>query len=82
MQPLRMAIALLCCIRTHWPTALRWRTEEYEFVSHTPAIDLLMGGTQVREQIDSGVAWQTIVSEWESHESQWRETRKKWLLYE
>jgi uncharacterized protein YbbC (DUF1343 family) len=31
-----------------------WRTEEYEFVSDRPAIDLLTGGPEIRTAIDRG----------------------------
>ena len=82
MQPVRMGLALLCCIRAHWPEALQWRAEEYEFVTDRPAIDLLMGTSSLREQIDNGDPWQAIVSDWEADEAQWMQTRNQWLLYE
>lgn len=41
---------------TRSPDAPRYRTEEYEYVTDRPAIDLLTGGPEFREAVDAGAS--------------------------
>jgi hypothetical protein len=40
----------------------RWRTEEYEFVTDRPAIDLLTGGPEFREAVDAGQPLDSVLA--------------------
>ncbi|MFN3202174.1 MAG: exo-beta-N-acetylmuramidase NamZ domain-containing protein [Bradymonadia bacterium] len=53
-QPWRAGLHFLSAVQAVHGEALRWRTERYEYVSDRLAIDLLCGGTTVRETIEAG----------------------------
>ena len=81
LRPLRLGLALLCVMRRLWPAQFQWRTEQYEYVTDRPAIDLLFGTKSIREAIDAGTQWPAIVTDWPLAEDQWLHERKRWLLY-
>ena len=58
-----------------------WRTEEYEFVSDSPAIDLLFGSDRERLAIEAGHSWSDIAAAWEPEEAAFRARRRAFLLY-
>jgi uncharacterized protein YbbC (DUF1343 family) len=61
--------------------AFGWRTAEYEFVSDRPAIDLLTGGREFRDQVDAGrdiAAW--LASD-DAAAQAFDSRRREWLLY-
>ena len=51
-RPYEAYIRMLAAALPSLPPGSRWRTEEYEFVSDRPAIDLLTGGPELRTAID------------------------------
>jgi hypothetical protein len=51
-------------VRKHAGTSMAWRTEEYEFETKRPAIDLLTGGPELRQVIDRGAP----LDEWIAHQ--------------
>ena len=53
-QPYEAYLRLLAAAVRQLPPDRRWRTEPYEFVTDRPAIDLLTGGPEYRELVDSG----------------------------
>jgi uncharacterized protein YbbC (DUF1343 family) len=57
----RLGLAICTAVRKLWPSDFAWRTEEYEFRSDVPAIDLLTGKPAVREAIDAGRPFDDIV---------------------
>jgi uncharacterized protein YbbC (DUF1343 family) len=61
---------------------LRWRTEAYEFVSETPAIDLLAGGSWLREGIEAGESLEGLCRSWPLEEEAFRRRREAVALYE
>jgi hypothetical protein len=62
-------------------TRFAWRTEEYEFVSDRPAIDLLFGSDRERLALDAGTPWREIAAAWEPEEAAFRAAREPFLLY-
>jgi uncharacterized protein YbbC (DUF1343 family) len=80
-QPVRTGIAILLAARRLAPSSFAWRTEPYEFVSDRPAIDLLTGGSRVRERIEAGSRLREIVEPFKSEESAFSETRSQALIY-
>ena len=71
--------------QTYWyrldPDAFEWREKPYEFVSDRPAIDLLTGGPECREAIESGEGLQDWMAGWAADEREFREERRGILLY-
>lgn len=79
----RWAVEMLAMIRERFPAAFGWRSEAYEFVTDRPAIDLLVGGSEYREALESGddEAWQDWLRTWRDDEQTFRQERSSILLY-
>jgi uncharacterized protein YbbC (DUF1343 family) len=80
--PVRTGLALLIAFRELLGKQFQWRTEKYEFVDTIPAIDLLFGSERERTMIEAGATWRDIAKLWEPEEEEFRERRKKYLMYE
>ena len=78
-RPVRTGLAVLAALRDVSGTRFAWRTEEYEFVSDRPAIDLLFGSDRERLALDAGVSWREIAAAWEPEEAAFRERRAAFL---
>jgi uncharacterized protein YbbC (DUF1343 family) len=63
------------------PERFEWREKPYEFVSDRPAIDLLTGGPECREAIESGEGLKDWIASWAADEREFREERREILLY-
>jgi uncharacterized protein YbbC (DUF1343 family) len=53
-RPYEAYLKMLGAVLPTLPPSARWRTEEYEFVTDRPAIDLLTGGPEFRSAVDAG----------------------------
>ena len=53
-RPYEAYLRMLAAVLPTVASSARWRTEEYEFVTDRPAIDLLTGGPEFREAVDAG----------------------------
>ncbi|HKI00613.1 MAG TPA: DUF1343 domain-containing protein [Thermoanaerobaculia bacterium] len=80
-QSYRAGVELLDAIHRLWPDEFAWREAPYEFVSDIPAIDLLTGGTECREAIESGAGLKDWIAGWKADEEAFREERREILLY-
>lgn len=80
-QPVRTGLAVLASLRELSGTRFAWRTEEYEFVTDRPAIDLLFGSNRERSALETGTPWQAIAAAWESEEAAFRLRRRPFLIY-
>lgn len=74
-------VALLKHCRRLFPE-FAWRTEPYEFVSDRLAIDLLGGGSRLREQIDAGADLGEISAGWAKGRARFLDERRRFMLYE
>ncbi|MFT7579715.1 MAG: hypothetical protein ACI9MR_001381 [Myxococcota bacterium] len=54
LRGVTLGLYVLHALKTLAPEAFAWRTEPYEFVTDTPAIDLLWGSATLRETLESG----------------------------
>jgi uncharacterized protein YbbC (DUF1343 family) len=79
--PVRTGLAVLAAMREMSGTRFAWRTEEYEFVTDRPAIDLLFGSDRERRAIEAGASWREIAEEWKAEEAAFVEARREFLLY-
>jgi uncharacterized protein YbbC (DUF1343 family) len=77
----RAGVELLDEIHRLDPEHFAWREKPYEFVSDRPAIDLLTGGPECREAIESGEGLQDWIASWAADEREFREERREILLY-
>ncbi|MEM1008814.1 MAG: DUF1343 domain-containing protein, partial [Myxococcota bacterium] len=80
-RPFLTGVALICAARALSPESFAWRTQTYEFVSDRLAIDLLLGGTTIREAIEQGESLSNIAGLWEEEEGRFRAFREDFLLY-
>jgi uncharacterized protein YbbC (DUF1343 family) len=80
-QPVRTGLAVLAAMRDLSGTRFAWRTEEYEFVTDRPAIDLLFGSDRERLALEAGTSWREIAAAWEPEETAFRERRRPFLIY-
>lgn len=58
-----------------------WRTEEYEFVTDRPAIDLLTGGAEYRQAVDAGEDLEALFERERQGAEAFRAQREAFLLY-
>ena len=81
-RPYRLVALFLKALRTEYPDYPLWRDFPYEYETERLAIDLLSGGTALREWIDDATTEPADLDERLVHDEQrWRETRTPFLLY-
>ncbi|MDZ7317205.1 MAG: DUF1343 domain-containing protein [candidate division KSB1 bacterium] len=81
-KPYRIAALILKCILRLHPDYPLWRSFVYEYESERLAIDLLAGGTFLRQWVDDPQAFPAdFDARLMPDEQQWLETRKPFLLY-
>ncbi len=81
VQPVRLGFELLLAFRDVLGPAFDWRAEPYEFVSDTPAVDLLAGTDRFRLGLDSPDALEHWYASWRDDEAEFRAERESVLLY-
>ena len=80
-RPLRAGVAIVAAAHRLWPEAFAWRKEAYEFVDEHPAIDLLAGGTWLREGVEAGAGIDELCEGWAAYEEEFMRRREQYLLY-
>jgi uncharacterized protein YbbC (DUF1343 family) len=84
-RPYRTGVELLATIRRVAPGVLAWREEPYEFVADRPALDLLTGGSECREALESDRDMETRIAawtaSWSGDEEAFLDQRRPALLY-
>lgn len=81
LEPLRVGMHLLATIRRLYGDALVWRTQAYEYVTDQLAIDLLFGGPEAREVIDSRGDIDALWRAWALEARAFYEERAPYLMY-
>ena len=81
-QPYRLAILMLKGIRLEYPDYPIWRDFPYEYETDKLAIDLLTGGTFVREWVDDpSQTPDDLDARLKPDEAHWAEARAPYLIY-
>jgi uncharacterized protein YbbC (DUF1343 family) len=81
-RPYRIAALLLKAIRLEYPDYAIWRDFPYEYETERLAIDLLSGGTFLREWVDDpGAGPDDLDARLAPDESAWAERTASYLLY-
>ena len=81
-KPYRIGALILKAIRLEHPDYEIWHTREYEYETERPAIDLLSGGTFLREWVDDPSAKPAdFDARLIPDEAKWAEIRKPYLIY-
>jgi uncharacterized protein YbbC (DUF1343 family) len=81
VRSLRSTWALLAALWTQSEGRMAWRTEPYEFVADRLAIDLLAGGTWLREAVEAGVPARELVARVEPARQAYLARRRPFLRY-
>jgi uncharacterized protein YbbC (DUF1343 family) len=79
--PFLTGVRLIHCAARLWPEAFDWRRDPYEFERDRPAIDLLAGGSWLRERVAEGKDPAGAQPEWEEELREFRMLRERFLLY-
>ncbi len=77
----RCGVELLAAIHDLFPRVFGWRREPYEFVGDQPAIDLLSGGPELRQALESGEGPAAWIDSWRADQEEFRRERENILLY-
>jgi len=81
-KPYRIAALLLKAVRLEYPDYPLWRDFPYEYETERLAIDLLTGGTFLREWVDDPVAGPADLEAWLiPDETAWSRDRQPFLRY-
>ncbi|MDB5038532.1 MAG: hypothetical protein JWQ35_2060 [Bacteriovoracaceae bacterium] len=80
-QPLRHAVMILWILRKLYPHKWKWKSPPYEYEYEKLPIDILAGGTDMREIIDKGLPLNKLFKQWQSDEKKFEKIRKPYLLY-
>ena len=81
-RPYETYIRMLAAALPSLPPDARWRTEEYEFVSDRPAIDLLTGGPELRAAVDEGTSLDALLARETRGAAEFDGQRRAAWLYE
>ncbi len=81
-RPYESYIRMLAVVLPSLPPDARWRTEEYEFVSDRPAIDLLTGGPELRAAVDDGTSLDALLAHEARGAAEFDGQRRAAWLYE
>ena len=80
-RPFLTGVEIIRCARRLWPAEFEWRREPYEFETRRLAIDLLAGGTWLREVVEGARDLRECRSEWRRELPGFKALRKEYLLY-
>lgn len=80
-KPLRHTTILLWIFRKFYLDAWKWTEPPYEYEYEKLPIDILAGGTRLRETIDDQGSLAKLFGEWTKDEARFAKLRKPFLLY-
>lgn len=80
-RPLLTGLAIVSVCSALHPKDFLWRTQAYEFVTDRLAIDLLLGNSHVRAQIETQENPHKIWNSMQEEGAQFRKLRRSHLLY-
>lgn len=81
-RPVACAVSVILAASAQHPEGFRWAEPPYEYETVKPPIDILYGGTGLREAAASGTEPGRLASVWVPDERAFAERRRSFLLYE
>lgn len=81
-RPVEAGVALIAAFRACAPDRFQWRDPPYEYEHTKLPIDILAGSSELREQIESGMAARDIARSWQDPVSKFETARRRYLIYE
>jgi uncharacterized protein YbbC (DUF1343 family) len=79
--PVLTGVLLTEAFRAAGPELFTWRPPPYEYEAEKLPFDILAGSSELREQIDAGVAAETIARSWEPGVAAFEQVRGRFLIY-
>ncbi len=76
-----VTLALLSAVNRIHPEEFRWKEPPYEYEFERLPADLIIGNTAVRKAVEQGRPPEELGEMWNDELEEFREARKKWLLY-
>ena len=80
-RPVETGVALIQAFRAYAPDRFQWREPPYEYEHTKLPIDILAGSSDLRVQIEAGVAPREIARSWRGAVDRFEEVRRRYLLY-
>ncbi len=80
-HPVRHMVVLLWVLRKLYGNAWKWTNPPYEYEYEKLPIDILAGGTQIREAVDHNLPLKTLFGSWREDEERFKKLRRPFLHY-
>ena len=80
-EPVIVGLAMVKVACDMYPDDFRWKDPPYEYVYDRNPFDVIAGTTKLREAIEQGRAIGAIADSWKDGLAEFREVRKRYLLY-
>jgi uncharacterized protein YbbC (DUF1343 family) len=80
-DPVRTGLSLLRGIATLWPGEFRWKQPPYEYETEKLPIDVISGGTWVRDWVEGRHAWAALAEKQREDAVAFARDRQEFLLY-
>ena len=80
-RPVETGVALIEAFRAAAPDLFAWKPPPYEYEYDKMPIDCLAGSSELREQIEAGLAAREIARSWEPGVDRFMKIRERFLLY-
>ena len=80
-HPVKCGVAIIGFAAARYPEHFRWSDPPYEYEYDRPPIDVIYGGPELREAVDSGAGVASLFAQWEKDEHAFEEERSSHLLY-
>jgi uncharacterized protein YbbC (DUF1343 family) len=81
-RPVLTYMTLLADIHRLWPDTFTWRRPPYEYEHEKLPIDILAGGSGLREAVDGGADPREVARRWQADADQWRLDAVESTLYD
>ncbi len=82
-SPYRLCALWLKSLRLEYPDYALWRSFEYEYEKERPAVDLISGGTALKQWIDApGTQIADLERLLKKDEKKWKKNREPFLVYD
>jgi uncharacterized protein YbbC (DUF1343 family) len=81
-EPYLTGIAIISAARNLYPESFQWRNPPYEYEYEKSPIQILSGGSQIPDMIESGAPLVEIRQSWQKDLSEFMTRRKKHLIYD
>ena len=81
-KPYLTALALLRDMRAQDTDRFAWKQPPYEYEYERLPIDMILGASRVREQLEQGVSLEEMERSWQPELQKFMDVREKYLMYE